>query len=70
VDSAADRFIKFAESVTSEEEDSFIVLQASYENGHETVACDVLPNTLLQVYFCLIKEKNGIPMICQLKDTT
>ena len=47
MNSAADCLIEFVESVASEEEDSFAVLQAPDENGHQTVAGDVLPDSLL-----------------------
>jgi hypothetical protein len=64
MNSAVGCLIEFVESVASEEEDSFAVLQAPDKTGHQTVAGDILPDPLLQVYICLIQKKHDIPMMC------
>jgi hypothetical protein len=47
----------------------YAVLQAPEENRNHTIACHILPDSLLQVYICLVQKKNGIPNVRQLKNT-
>jgi hypothetical protein len=44
MNSTADYLIIFIKSVISEEEDSFIILQAPDKNGHQIIAGDILSN--------------------------
>ena len=63
VDPTADCLVELVESVSSEEEDTFAILQSPQENSHQTIAYHILPDSLLKVYIGLVQKKYCIPKI-------
>jgi hypothetical protein len=54
MNSAANCWVEFVQSVAGEEKNPLTVLQAPEENGHQPVAHDILPDSLFQIYICLV----------------
>lgn len=69
VDSALEGRIHVLHAVGREEEDALVVLERSQEDGHDSVALDIVGRSSLEEDVTLVQQEDSIPVSHHLQDT-